>query len=151
MACLKLMAGKLMACKMLTIWILYLLVLLMVNLFKLWAVIINTVATVGFKVGAINVYDSMDVPMKTKEGIALMMTTYYAHIYVTFPYVQQQKSGWDGGLCAIAYAYILYNGQTLAHFCLTKPNFMNTFCTVYCRRRSHHFQVFKICIIQHHL
>ena len=141
MACLKLMAGKLMAYKM----------LMMVNLFKMWAVIINTVSTVGFKVGAINVYDSMDIPMKTKEGIALMMTTYYTHIYVTFPDVQQQKSGWDGGLCAIAYAYILYNGQTLAHFCLTKPNFMNTFCTVYSRRRLHHFQVFKICIIQHHL
>ena len=44
------------------------------------------VLTVGCKVGAINVYDIMctgDVPMKTKEGIASMMTTHCAHTYMT--------------------------------------------------------------------
>lgn len=69
------------------------------------------VSTVEFKVGINNVYNSMrtgDIPMKTKDGIASTMTTHFAHIYVIFPDVQQQKSGWGCGLCIIAYEYILY-------------------------------------------
>ena len=68
------------------------------------------VSTIGCKDGAINVYDSMltgDVPIMTKEDIASMMTTRCACIYLIFPNVQQQKSGWDCGLYAIAFVYIL--------------------------------------------
>jgi len=77
------------------------------------------ISTIGCKPRVVKVYDRMrtgDLPIKTKEGIAAMLCTPRTHIYLIFSDVQQQKSGWDCGLYAIAYAYTLYNGDDPCKF-----------------------------------